>query len=348
MEDLKGNTEFEETQEMYEHYRYEVDKGQSIVRIDKYLMNLIEGATRTKVQQAAKAGNVLVNDLPVKQNYKVKPLDVISVVLPNPPRELEILPEDIPLDIVYEDDDLLIVNKKPGMVVHPAYGNFTGTLLNALLFHFHGMDVENSKNPANPLLVHRIDKNTSGLLLVAKNEYAQTFLARQFFDHSIERKYIALAWGDIKDDEGTVRGHVGRSQKDRKVMTVYPEGDHGKHAVTHYRVLDRLGYVSVIECQLETGRTHQIRAHMKWIGYPLFADKEYGGDQILKGTTFTKYKQFVTNCFKICPRQALHARSIGFIHPTSRKNVHFDSELPEDMEMLITKWNDYLGHPSEE
>ncbi len=348
MEDLRGNNGTEETQELYEHYRFEADKGQGVLRIDKYLMNLIEGATRTKIQQAAKAGNILVNNQAVKQNYKVKPLDLISVVLPHPPREVEIFPEDIPLDVVYEDDDVLIVNKKPGMVVHPGYNNYTGTLLHALTYYFHGFDVEKSKNPAEPLLVHRIDKDTSGLLLVAKNEYAQTFLAKQFFDHSIERKYVALAWGDPKEDSGTVTGHIGRSQKDRRIMTVYPDGDQGKHAVTHYRVLDRLGYVSVIECQLETGRTHQIRAHMRHIGHPLFSDTEYGGDQIIKGTTFTKYKQFVTNCFKICPRQALHARSIGFIHPTKGEKMLFDSNLPQDMDSLILKWNEYASHKLEQ
>ncbi|MCD4772915.1 MAG: RluA family pseudouridine synthase [Bacteroidales bacterium] len=330
----------EEQNELFEHYRFVCDKGQGILRIDKYLMDKIENASRTKIQSAAKAGNILVNNISVKPSYKIKPLDVISIVLSFPPREIEIIPEDIPIDIIYEDNDILLVNKKPGMVVHPAYANYSGTLVNAL--HYHFLHKSKFKNEDGQVyLAHRIDKGTSGVLLVAKNEFSQSKLAKQFFNHTIERKYIALVWGDLNEDTGTIEGHIGRSLKNRKVMTVFPNGEYGKEAITHYKVIRRSGYVTLVECQLETGRTHQIRAHFKYINHPLFNDATYGGDLILKGTTFTKYKQFVNNCFKLLPRQALHAKSLGFIHPITKKKLFFDSELPEDMKSAIDKWEHY-------
>ena len=332
-----------EDNEMYENYRIVVDKGQSLLRIDKFLMVRIEGASRNKIQNAAKADCILVNDKPTKPSYKVKPGDVISVLLPTPPREIEIIPQDIPINIVYEDSDVIVVNKQPNLVVHPGYGNYTGTLLNALTFHFQGQTNADGSSVI-PYLVHRIDKNTSGLILIAKNEMAQTYLAKQFFEHTIERKYNALVWGDFAEDSGTIEGNLGRSLKDRKVMTVFPDGDYGKHAITHWSVLERFGYVSLVECVLETGRTHQIRAHMRYIGHPLFNDDTYGGDIILKGTTFSKYKQFVNNCFEILPRQALHAKVLGFVHPTTKKNLFFESELPEDMQIVLAKWRRYSNH----
>ncbi len=343
-EELTANPEVpDESGDLYEHYHFTVDKGQALLRIDKYLTAHIQNISRNKLQLAAKADCILVNDKPVKSNYRVKPLDVISIVLTFPPRDVEIYPENIPLSIVYEDEDLVVVNKNAGMVVHPAYANFTGTLVNALLYHF-----QNSGLPYNeetkPYLAHRIDKDTSGLLLIAKNELAQSRLAKQFFNHTVERRYIALVWGNFDDDEGTITGNLGRSPKDRRVMTVFPEGDYGKHAVTHYKVLERFGYVTLIECRLETGRTHQIRAHMRYIGHPLFNDETYGGNEILKGTTFSKYKQFIANCFKLLPRQALHARSLGFIHPSSGKFVLFESELPQDMQAVIEKWRSYSNN----
>jgi 23S rRNA pseudouridine1911/1915/1917 synthase len=343
-EELTTNSEVpDENGDLYEHYHFTVDKGQALLRIDKYLTAHIQNISRNKLQLAAKADCILVNDKPVKSNYRVKPLDVISIVLTFPPRDVEIYPENIPLTIVYEDEDLVVVNKNAGMVVHPAYANFTGTLVNALLYHF-----QNSGLPYNeetkPYLAHRIDKDTSGLLLIAKNELAQSRLAKQFFNHTVERRYIALVWGNFDDDEGTITGNLGRSLKDRRVMTVFPEGDYGKHAVTHYKVLERFGYVTLIECRLETGRTHQIRAHMRYIGHPLFNDETYGGNEILKGTTFSKYKQFIANCFKLLPRQALHARSLGFIHPSSGKFVLFESELPQDMQAVIEKWRSYSNN----
>jgi len=329
----------QESQELYEHYRFTADKGQRPLRIDKFLMNLIENATRNKIQNAAKAGNILVNQNPVKQNYKVKPDDVISIVLTYPPQKVELIAEDLPLNIVYEDDDVIVVNKKAGMVVHPGYANYTGTLLNALIHHF-----EKNKEEEQPHLVHRIDKDTSGLLLVAKNELAQSKLARQFFDHSVERKYQALVWGDFEEDKGKIEGNLARHPKDRRIMKVFPDGSKGKEAITHYKVLQRFTYVTLVECELETGRTHQIRAHMKYIGHPLFNDETYGGEQILKGTTFSKYKQFVKNCFDTIPRQALHAKSLGFKHPATGKEMFFDSELPEDMQKVLEKWENYAVH----
>ena len=332
----------QESGELYEHFRFNVDPGTELLRIDKYLFNLLRHTSRSKIQQAAKAGCILVNGKPEKQNYKVHPNDVISVLMPKPPRDTEILPEDIPLDIPYEDDDLLIVNKAAGMVVHPAFGNYTGTMVNAL-YHYLGKQQLPDGSPVKPLLVHRIDKNTSGLLVVAKNELAQMRLAKVFFDHDLERKYYVLAWGDFPEDSGTIVGNVGRNPKDRMVMTVFPEGDErGKHAVTHWRVIERFGYVTLIECQLETGRTHQIRVHMQSIGHPLFNDEAYGGDHILKGTTFSKYQQFVRNCFALMPRQALHAKSLGFAHPTTGKFTLFESELPSDFQAVLDKWRGYV------
>lgn len=331
-----------EDRELYENFRIEVEKGKTLLRIDKYLMSRIEGTSRNKIQTAAKADCIKVNDKPVKSNYKVKPGDVIQLFLTTPPQSIEIIPQDIPVDVVYEDDDVIVVNKPSSMVVHPGYGNYQGTLLNALTFHFQNSKNKEGETP-KPLLVHRIDKDTTGLLLVAKNEYAQTFLAKQFFEHSIERKYTALVWGDVPQDEGTIEGNIGRSLKDRKIMTVFPDVEHGKPAITHYSVLRRFGYISEIQCRLETGRTHQIRVHMKSIGHPLFGDKTYGGDQILKGTTFSKYKQFVMNCFQILPRQALHASTIGFLHPTSGERLLFSSPLPEDMQSVIDKWTTYMN-----
>lgn len=329
-------------QDLYEHLRIVVDKGQALLRIDKFLMNRVENASRNRIQNAIAAGTVVVNDQPIKPSYKVKPLDTISVVLPHPPRDTEVYPEDIPLDIVYEDDDLLIVNKQAGMVVHPGYNNYTGTLVNALVYHFSNFP-QLPGNDGRPGLVHRIDKDTSGLLVVGKNEWALTYLAKQFFEHTISRKYTALVWGDIEED-GEVTGYIGRSVKDRRVMALYDDPEKGKWSVTHYRVLERLGYVTLIECQLETGRTHQIRAHLQAIGHPLFNDAVYGGNRILKGTVFTKYKQFVDNCFGLLPRQALHARSLGFIHPTSKKQLDFETPLPDDFRLCLEKWQGYVSH----
>nr|WP_299388378.1 RluA family pseudouridine synthase [Allomuricauda sp.] len=328
-------------EELFEHYRFVASKGQEPLRVDKFLMNFIENATRNKIQQAAKQGQIWVNDNIVKQNYKVKAGDEVKVMFEHPPYEFLLTPEDIPLDIVFEDDSLLVVNKPAGMVVHPGHGNYSGTLINALVHHFENLPTNSSERPG---LVHRIDKDTSGLLVIAKTELAMTHLAKQFFDKSSEREYLALVWGNVEDDEGTVEGHIGRNPKNRLQMMVFPDGDQGKEAVTHYKVLERLGYVTLISCKLETGRTHQIRVHMKYIGHTLFNDGRYGGDKILKGTTFTKYKQYVENAFKILPRQALHAKTLGFQHPVSGEFMRFDSELPEDMANCIEKWRNYAKH----
>jgi 23S rRNA pseudouridine1911/1915/1917 synthase len=339
--------EQEESQELFEHYRFQADPGQAALRIDKFLMTRIENASRNKIQQAARAGNIRVNDQEVKSNYKVKPGDVITILLEHPPRDTEIHPENIPLDILYEDTDLLIVDKVAGMVVHPAYSNYTGTLVNALAWHLQHASPDREPDRL-PYLVHRIDKNTSGILLVAKNEDAQTKLAGQFYKHTIERRYHALVWGDFDEDQGTITGHIGRSTKDRKVYTVYPDGETGKHAISHYRVIERFGYVTLVECSLETGRTHQIRVHFQHIRHPLFGDATYGGDQIIKGTTFTKYRQFVRNCFDILPRQALHAKSLKFMHPGTGKEMYFESEIPEDMAQVLDKWRRYAAGRSEQ
>lgn len=329
--------------ELFEHHSFVVDKGQAPLRIDKYLMNFIENATRNKIQSAAKDGSIYVNGTPVKSNYKVKPLDKIRVLLEHPPYEYLLTPEDIPLDIVYEDDDLLVVNKQAGMVVHPGHGNYSGTLINALVFHFENLPNNSSERPG---LVHRIDKDTSGLLVVAKTEQAMTHLSKQFFNKTSEREYLAIVWGNMNDDEGTIEGHIGRHPKNRLQNTVFEgdDEDKGKPAVTHYKVLERLGYVTLVSCKLETGRTHQIRVHMKHIGHTLFNDERYGGERILKGTTFSKYKQFVDNCFKILPRQALHAKTLGFIHPTTGEKLQFDSPIPDDIQECIEKWRHYATH----
>lgn len=327
--------------EMYEHHRIEAENGQNLLRVDKFLMTRLPNASRTKIQEAADAGNIRVNGNPVKSSYKVKPRDIVTVMMAYPRREIEIIPEDIPLDIIYEDEALLVVNKPAGMVVHPSYGHYSGTLVNALAWHLRGNPLFNAADP-RPGLVHRIDKDTSGLLVVAKTEKAKNHLAAQFFHKTSSRRYIAVCWGNLESETGTITGNIGRSLANRKVMACFPDGSHGKPAVTHWRVLERLGYVNVVECILETGRTHQIRAHFKHIRHPLFNDKDYGGDEILKGTTFAKYRQFVQNCFDTCPRQALHAKTLGFDHPLTGERLSFDSPLPDDMRRLIEKWRAYV------
>jgi 23S rRNA pseudouridine1911/1915/1917 synthase len=336
---MNSNIDFQEPEEeLFEHYRFDVPKGQAFLRIDKYLMLMVPNATRNKIQNAASNGDIYVNDVPVKSNYKVKPFDVIRILLAHPPFEKRVDPEDIPLDIVYEDDTLLLINKPPNFVVHPGHGNYTGTLVNALAFHFENLPLNSSERPG---LVHRIDKDTSGLLVVAKTEAAMTHLAKQFEDKTSEREYIALVWGNVKEDQGTITGNIARHVKDRMQMAVFADPEIGKHAVTHYKVLERLGYVTLISCKLETGRTHQIRVHLKHIGHTLFNDERYGGNLILKGTTFTKYKQFIDNCFKTLPRQALHAKTLGFIHPETGEMMRFDTEIPKDMADCIEKWRNY-------
>ena len=329
-----------DTDSLHEHYSFEASKGQEPLRVDKFLMNFIENATRNKIQAAAKEGNIWVNQKPVKSNYKVKAGDKVQVMFKHPPYENLLVPEDIPLDIVYEDEVLLVVNKPAGMVVHPGHGNYSGTLVNALLYHFKDLPLNSDSRPG---LVHRIDKDTSGLLVVAKTAEAMTHLSRQFFDKTSTREYIALAWGIFSEASGTIEGHIGRSLKNRLQMDVFEDESFGKPAITHYKVLEDLRYVSLIQCQLETGRTHQIRAHMKHIGHPLFNDERYGGDKILKGTTFTKYKQFVDNCFKLLPRQALHAKTLGFEHPITKKVLTFNTDLPEDFTACLEKWRAYVG-----
>tara|TARA_R110002049_G_scaffold13497_3_gene58315 strand:- start:9264 stop:10289 length:1026 start_codon:yes stop_codon:yes gene_type:complete len=328
-------------EELYEHHKVVASKGQEPLRVDKFLMNFIENATRNQIQKAAKDGHIWVNNVVVKQNYKVKAYDDIRVMFTHPPYEFLLQAEDIPIDVVYEDDVLMVVNKPAGMVVHPGHGNYSGTLINALLHHCKDLPNNTSDRPG---LVHRIDKDTSGLLVIAKTEAAMTFLAKQFFDKTSEREYVAIVWGNVEDEEGTIEGNLGRHPKNRLQMHVFPDGEEGKEAITHYKVLDRLGYVTVVSCKLETGRTHQIRVHMKYIGHTIFNDERYGGERILKGTTFTKYKQFVENTFKILPRQALHAKTLGFVHPVTKEFMRFDSELPEDMANAIEKWKHYAKH----
>ncbi len=333
----------QDSEELFEHYKFTADKGQEVLRIDKFLLDRMPNTSRNKIQVAAKNGNILVNDQTVKQNYKVKPEDIISIVLPYPVRELELIAQDMPLDIHYEDDDLVVVNKKANMVVHPGYGNYSGTLVNALLYHFEHLPELPNDYFGRPGLVHRLDKHTTGLMVVAKTEHALTNLAKQFYNRTTERKYYALVWGDVKEDTGRIEGHLGRSPKNRKIMTVFPDGEYGKHAVTNYRVLERFGYVTLVECKLETGRTHQIRVHMKHIGHPLFNDLEYGGDRILKGTTFTKYRQFVENNFALLDGQALHAKTLGFEHPKNTEFMRFDSPLPENFQRILERWRTYLS-----
>jgi 23S rRNA pseudouridine1911/1915/1917 synthase len=330
-----------EEEELFEHYRFKADPGQEIVRIDKFLIDRLPNTSRNKIQNAAKSGNIIVNGEKVKQNYKVKPKDEVSLVLPYPVREIELIAQDIPIEIHYEDETLVVVNKPSNMVVHPAYGNYTGTLVNALVYHFDNLPYRINDYFGRPGLVHRLDKHTTGLMVVAKTESALTQLAKQFSDRTTERRYHALVWGDVKED-GTVIGHIGRSLKNRKMMGVFPEGDYGKHAVTHYTVLERFGLVTLVECKLETGRTHQIRAHMKHIGHPLFNDLEYGGDSIVRGTPSTSYKKFIQNCFELIPGQALHAKTLGFEHPVKKEFMRFDSELPEGFAKILEKWRKYV------
>ncbi len=334
--------EISESEELYERLTIEIAKGQEPLRIDKFLMARIENATRNKIQLGIENEMVLVNDKPIKANYKVRPLDKIVVFTNRHPDSNEIVPENIPLNIQYEDEDLLIVNKVAGMVVHPGSGNYSGTLINGIAWHLKQQNPNLDENELQRFgMVHRIDKNTTGLLVLAKTPLAMTNLAKQFFNHTVHRRYIALVWGDFEEDEGTITGHVGRHQRLRKLFTTYPDGEHGKDAITHYKVLERFNYVTLVECRLETGRTHQIRVHMQHLGHPLFNDDFYGGDRIVKGTVFTKYKQFVDNCFDLCKRQALHAKELGFIHPTTKEPMHFESDLPEDMEKVIEKWRKY-------
>ena len=334
----------DEQQEMFEHFRFDIDKGQTPMRVDKYLATHMEYTSRHRIQLAIKAEYIRVNDKIVKANYVVRPGDVVTFVMPYQRRGLEILPEEIPLNIVHEDEDVLVLNKEPGMVVHPGHGHFSGTLINALAHHLGLSQGPDAEDERIGVLVHRIDKDTSGLLVVAKNEEAQLNLAKQFFVHSIERRYVAIVWGNLKEDEGTIIGNIGRDPNDRMRFKVFPDGDYGKHAVTHYKVLERFGYVTLVECRLETGRTHQIRAHMKHIGHPLFSDERYGGTEILRGERSGSYKQFIQNCFKLCPRQVLHAKTLGFVHPKTGEQMDFTSELPEDMTALLEKWRKYMGN----
>jgi len=332
-----------EQSELYEHHRIVADKGQGLLRVDKFLFNRLVNVSRNKIQLAVKAGNVLVNGNAVKPNYRVKPADLITVVLPYPHREYEILPENIPIHILYEDEHLIVVNKEAGMVVHPGHGNYTGTLVNALTWHLKDVPLFQT-GEIRPGLVHRIDKETSGILVVAKTEMALNKLAKQFFDRTTKRTYNAIVWGTFDSPEGTITGNIGRNTRDRLKMQVFAEGENGKPAITHYRLLEQLGYVSLIECRLETGRTHQIRVHLEYIKHPVFNDERYGGDKILRGTVFSKYRQFVENCFEIMPRHALHAKSLGFKHPESGSEMFFDSELPDDMQHVIEKWRNYLAN----
>ena len=333
----------ENSNSLFEHFSFTVDRGQSPLRIDKYLMNFVENATRTKIQAAAKLGSIQVDGSVVKSNYKVKPGDKIKVLFEYPPHENLLLPENIDLDIVYEDDELVVVNKPAGMVVHPGHGNYSGTLINALIFHFENLPNNSSNRPG---LVHRIDKETSGLLVIAKTEKAMIDLSEQFAKKTSTREYIALVWGNVNEDSGTINEYIGRNPKNRLQNIVFSGDDieKGKFAITHYKVLNRYGYVTLVSCTLETGRTHQIRVHMKHIGHTIFNDSRYGGDLILKGTTFTKYKQFVDNCFKTLPRQALHAKTLGFKHPKTKQDLSFNSEIPEDIQQCIDKWESYAKH----
>lgn len=349
MENLGDNIDFQEEDlalfedsedSLFEHYRFIADKGQNLLRIDKFLVDRITGVSRNRIQMAADAGYILVNAKPVKSNYKVKPFDVVSVVMDRPRRELEIIPEDIPLNIVYEDEDLLVINKSSGLVVHPGHGNYTGTLVNGIAWHLKDNPDYDIKDPRLGL-IHRIDKDTSGLLVVAKNPDAKTHLGLQFYNKTTQRKYRALVWGNVKSDEGRIEGNIGRNPKDKMLMTVFPDAENGKPAVTHYKALERFGYVTLTECVLETGRTHQIRVHMKHIGHTIFNDERYGGNQILKGNHHTKYKQFIRNCFELCPRQALHAQTLGFVHPRTGNEMFFEADLPEDMNNLLDKWRNY-------
>ena len=328
-------------QELHEHFAFDIDNGQEPLRIDKFLMNRIENATRNKIQKAAKEGSIRVNEIIVKSSYKVKKGDKIRILFSHPPYENLLTPENIELEIKYEDESIIVINKKSGMVVHPGHGNYSGTLINALLYHFDNLPKNSSNRPG---LVHRIDKDTSGLLVIAKTEESMTFLAKQFFKKTVEREYLAIVWGDVKNDEGEINAPIGRNPKNRLQMIVYDDLEGGKEAITNYKVIERFGYVTIVSCKLKTGRTHQIRVHMKYIGHTLFNDERYGGDKILKGTVYSKYKQFVENCFDILPRQALHAKTLGFTHPKTKQNILFDSEIPNDMSSVINKWRSYTKH----
>lgn len=343
---MKEFEEGNEDQELIEHFKVVADQGQALLRIDKFLSDRLPKMSRNKIQEAAKTGNILVNGKEIKPNYKIRPHDEVTVVFAHEKEEFHVVPEDIPLEIVFEDEELLVLNKPAGLVVHPGHGNKSGTLVNGLLHYLQNLP-ESPSGMDRPGIVHRIDKLTSGLMVIGKTEESLSKLAMKFFHRDIERKYIALVWGDVQEDEGRIEGHIGRSLKNRKVMHVFPEGDYGKTAVTNFKVLKRFGYVTLVECKLETGRTHQIRVHFKYIGHPLFGDPEYGGDKILKGTTFTKYKQFVQNCFDVLPRQALHAKSIGFDHPISGEQLHFESELPDDIKTVLEKWDTYIANRKE-
>lgn len=339
---MTNNNLENEDQDEFEHYRFKADPKQQLLRIDKFLIDRIPNTSRTKLQAAIKAGSVTVNDKEVKSNYKIRPNDEIAIVLSYPKEDYELVPQDIPLNVVYEDEGVAVIDKEAGMVVHPGYGNNDGTLVNALIYHFNKLPLRDSDN-FRPGIVHRIDKNTSGLLVIAKSDFCLAHLSKQFFNRTTDRRYLALVWGDVTEDSGTIEGHIGRSLKNRKVMSVFPDGEFGKPAITHWKVVERFNYITLIECKLDTGRTHQIRAHFKYIGHPLFGDVEYGGNKVLKGTTFTKYKQFVENCFQILPRQALHAKSLSFDHPISGKRLSFESPLPHDMELVIEKWKTYIS-----
>ncbi|NDP19957.1 MAG: RluA family pseudouridine synthase [Paludibacter sp.] len=348
-DEVEDQNEVGEEQELFEHFRYMVDRGQAMVRIDKYLVNTMSNTSRNRIQEAADAGNILVNGKSAKSSYRIKPFDIISIVLAYPPSQFVIIPQDIPINIAYEDEDIMLVNKQPNLVVHPGFGNFDGTLLNAVAWHMKDHP-DFDPNDSRIGLVHRIDKDTSGLILIAKTEEAKSNLGKQFFDKTTQRRYQALVWGNVKEDEGTIIGALARDPRDRMLFTVFPEGENpvAKHAVTHYKVLERMAYVTLVECRLETGRTHQIRVHMKHIGHTLFNDERYGGHDVLKGTTASKYKQFVKNCFEICPRQALHAKTLGFVHPRSGEFMNFESELPDDMQLLVDKWRNYAKFLDEE
>ena len=340
---LPNDIDITDQDELYEHHRIVVDKGQAPLRIDKFLMNRLEGVSRNRIQQACDAGCILVNGKESKSSYKVRPLDQIQIVLPEPVKEFELIPENIPINIVHEDEDVVVLNKEAGLVVHPGVGNYTGTLMNALVYHFDNLPTKDD-SLHRPGLVHRIDKNTSGLMVIAKSERAMASVAKEFFERTIDRNYLALVWGDFKEDAGPITGNVARSLKDRRIMDVYEDPSIGKHAVTHYQVVERFGYVTLVRCKLETGRTHQIRIHMKYIGHPLFNDESYGGDKILKGTTFTRYRQFIENCFKLIPRQSLHAATLGFKHPTTGERLFFDCPLPADFSEVLEKWRHYAKH----
>lgn len=336
-EDLSIDSEEEE--DLVNRLEITVDKGQEPTRIDKFLTDRIERISRTKMQAASAVGNITVNGKPVKSNYKIRPLDEISLIIPRPVGYTKLEAENIPLDILFEDDEVVVLNKQAGLVVHPGVGNFTGTLVNALMYHFKSLPINGDET--RPGLVHRLDKNTSGIMVIAKTDYAMSHLAKQFFDRTIERNYVALVWGDIEQEEGTIDVNIGRSHRQRQQQDVFPNGEDGKHAVTHYKVLERFGYTTLVSCKLETGRTHQIRVHMKYIGHAVFSDERYGGDKILAGTIYSKYKQFAENCFEMCPRHALHARSLGFEHPTSKEWMYFEKEPPKDMSNVIEKWRNY-------